>query len=297
MTLAITSLGDFSRWARSNGLEIVLLVTGAALAGRLATWFSARITRHVDTQHNGDDTLVRSEAAKHRHAVIQVVTWTALVLLYFVTGVLVMNLFGVPLTTLVAPATVAGVAVGFGAQRIVQDLLAGFFMIAERQYGFGDVIRISSIGATTGVTGTVEDVTLRVTRMRTVNGEVVIVPNGQITQVTNLSRDWARAVVDVPVPATVDVNRVTDILHTVGNEAFSDTQLRPLLLDPPSVMGVESIQVDQFSVRVVARTLPGRQFEVGRELRVRIAVAFREEGITVPTGLETAATAAPTAAT
>src|SRR4029077_12578152 len=130
--------------------------------------------------------------------------------------VLVLQLFGVPLTTLVAPATVAGVAVGFGAQRIVQDLLAGFFMIAERQYGFGDVIRISSLGATTGVTGTVEDVTLRGTRMRTVNGGVVIVPNGHMSQVTSLSRDWARAVVDVPVPATADVNRVTEILRAVG---------------------------------------------------------------------------------
>jgi small-conductance mechanosensitive channel len=292
MTLAITSLGDFSRWARSNGLEIVMLVTGASLAGRLATWFGGRVTARIDSQHRTDDSVVRSEAAKHRHAVIQVVTWTALVLLYFVTGVLVLQLFGVPLTTLVAPATVAGVAVGFGAQRIVQDLLAGFFMIAERQYGFGDVIRISSLGATTGVTGTVEDVTLRVTRMRTVNGEVVIVPNGQITQVTNLSRDWARAVVDVPVPATIDVNRVTDILHTVGNDAFADQELRPLLLDAPSVMGIESIQVDQFSVRMVARTLPGKQFDVGRELRVRISVAFREAGITVPTGLEAGAATA-----
>jgi small conductance mechanosensitive channel len=293
LPIAITSLDDFSRWARSKGLEIVLLITGSSLLTRFASWFAAKLTTRIDAQMVGQDALVQSEAAKHRHALIEVITWTALVLVYFITGVLVLQLLGVPLTTLVAPATVAGVAVGFGAQRVVQDILAGFFIIAERQYGFGDVIRISALGETTGVTGTVEDVTLRVTRLRTANGEVVIVPNGQLNQVTNLSRDWARAVVDVPVPATADVTRVTDILKQVGTEAFGDERLRPLLLDPPSVMGVETIQVDQFSIRVVARTLPGRQFDVGRELRSRIAIALREEGIVMPTEGEAATTAAP----
>jgi moderate conductance mechanosensitive channel len=293
MPLAITSLSDFSRWARGDGLEIVLIITGACLITRFAGWFAARLTARIDAQIQGGDALVRSEAAKHRHAVIQVVTWTALVLVYFIAGVLVLQKLGIPITSLVAPATVAGVAVGFGAQRVVQDILAGFFIVTERQYGFGDVIRISALGATTGVSGTVEDVTLRVTRLRTVNGEVVIVPNGQIQQVTNLSRDWARAVVDVPVPAAVDINRVTGILRAVCQEAVTDGDLQALLLDAPSVMGVETLEVDTLSVRVVARTLPGRQFEVGRELRARITVAFQEAGITVPPTIEAAP---PTAA-
>ncbi len=218
------------------------------------------------------------------------VTWALLVLVYSVMAVLIIQRLGVPITSLVAPATVAGVAVGFGAQRVVQDILAGFFIISERQYGFGDAIRISALGATTGVLGTVENVTLRVTSLRTVNGEVVFVPNGQIVQVTNLSRDWARAVVDVPVPATADTNKVNGILHTVGEEAFADPALRPLLLDTPSVMGLESMDVDRFVVRVVARTLPGKQFDVGRDLRSRIANAFRDEGIMVPPSLDPATT-------
>ena len=104
------------------------------------------------------------------------------------------------MTSLVAPAAVAAVALGFGAQRIVQDILAGFFIITERQYGFGDLIRLSVPSLPDPAIGTVEDVALRVTTVRTADGEVVITPNGQITQVTNLSRDWARAVIDVPVP-------------------------------------------------------------------------------------------------
>ena len=133
-----------------------------------------------------------------------------------------------------------GVGLGFGAQRIVSDVLAGFFIITERQYGFGDVVAISVVGASEPASGAVEDVTLRVTRVRSANGEVVTVPNGQIVKVVNLSRDWARAVVDVPVPATTDVNQVNETLREVGREAFADPELRPLLLDTPSVMGVET---------------------------------------------------------
>jgi small-conductance mechanosensitive channel len=280
--LGVTSLSDFSTWVRSNGLEIVLLVTGAILVTRFATWFSAKLTENIDARDHDTDALVRSEAAKHRHSVTQVVTWTALALIYCITAVMVLDRLGVPVTSLVAPAAIAGVALGFGAQRIVQDILAGFFIITERQYGFGDLIRISNLGATTGVTGTVESVTLRVTNLRTVDGEFVIIPNGQINQVTNLSRDWARAVVDVPVPVTADIHRVTDILQSVGHGVYENEALRPLMLDAPTVMGVERIEVDSFSIRVVARTLPGKQFVVSRELRARIAAALQAEGITLP---------------
>ena len=284
---SIAPLSDFDRWARSSLLEIILILTGAVLITRFVTWAGGRYIARMDSLSASADSLVRSEAEKHRHTMAQVVTWTVLVLVYFVMGVLVVQRLGVPITSLVAPATVAGVAVGFGAQRVVQDILAGFFIISERQYGFGDVIRISALGATTGVLGTVENVTLRVTSLRTVNGEVLFVPNGQIVQVTNLSRDWARAVVDVPVPADADVNKVTEILRAVGDEAFSDPSMRPLLLDTPSVMGLESIDVDHFVVRVVARTLPGKQFEVARDLNTRIANAFRTEGITASGALGT----------
>jgi small conductance mechanosensitive channel len=127
-----------------------------------------------------------------------------------------------------------------------------------------------------------------VTTVRTADGEVVITPNGQITQVTNLSRDWARAVVDVPVPATVDVYRVSDLLRQIGEESYKEPEMRQLLLDSPAVMGVQSIDVDQFQVRMVARTLPGKQFDVGRMLRARIAAGLRREGINLAAGLETA---------
>jgi len=275
-------------WARGRGLEIVLLIVGAVLLTRLIAWLRDKITHRIDANARETDALVRSEAAKHRHALAQVITWTTVVVIYCATAVLVAQRLGIPLTSLVAPAAVAAVALGFGAQRIVQDLLAGFFIITERQYGFGDLVRLSVPSVASSI-GTVEDVTLRVTTVRTADGEVVITPNGQINQVTNLSRGWARAVVDVPVPATVDVNRVTDLLHKIGEEAYAEPELRQLLLDPPAVMGVQSIDVAQFQVRLVARTLPGKQFDVGRILRGRVAAGLLREGISVPAHMETIA--------
>ncbi len=237
MFLSVTPLTDVAVWARGKGLEIVLLVTGAILLTRLATWLGGKITDRIDANAQETDVLVRSEASKHRHALAQVITWATLVVIYIAAGVAIAARLGVPVTSLVAPAAVAAVALGFGAQRIVQDILAGFFIIAERQYGFGDLIRLWVPSLPDPAIGTVEDVTLRVTTVRTADGEVVITPNGQITQVTNLSRDWARAVVDVPVPAAVDGNRVSDLLRVIGEEAYKEPDLRQLLLDAPAVMG------------------------------------------------------------
>jgi small-conductance mechanosensitive channel len=287
MNLAVAPITDITAWVRSSGLEIVLFISGAILLSRATRWAGTAITHRIDVKSANDPALVRSEAAKHGHVVAQVSMWAVIVVLYCTAGILTFQRLGIPITGLVAPAAVIGVALGFGAQRIVQDILAGFFIIAERQYGFGDAVRIAALGSEEGVSGTVEQVTLRVTRLRNVNGEVVIVPNGQIVQVTNQSRDWARAVVDVPVPNTADVSRVREILSRVGRDVRDDEALGPLLLDVPTVQGVESFDVDTLHVRMVARTLPGKQFKVGRELRARVALALQAEGINVPTELDT----------
>jgi len=287
LTGAIAPLSDFSTWARGDLLVIVLLVLGAILLTRLADWGRGRIVERIDARSRVTEELVRSEAAKHRHVVAQVLTWGVVAVIYVVTAVLVVQRLGVPLAGLVAPAALISAALGFGLQRFVQDIGAGFFITGERQYGFGDVVRISVTGVPEPAVGTVEEVTLRVTRIRSMSGEVIITPNGQITQVTNLSRDWARAVIDVPVPSSVDVGHATEVLQRVGQDVYADDRLRKMMLDEPTVMGVERIEVDTFSLRMVARTLPGMQFDVGREIRARVASAFRTEGTIVNAELDT----------
>ena len=287
MTGAIAPLSDFNTWARTSLLVIVLLILGAMLLTRLANWVRGRVMERIDSRSAMAEGLVRSEAAKHRHVVAQVFTWSILAVLYVVTAVLIVQRLGVPLAGLVAPAALVSAALGLGLQRFVQDIGAGFFITGERQYGFGDVVRISVAGVPEPAVGTVEEVTLRVTRIRTMSGEVIITPNGQIVQVTNLSRDWARAVIDVPVPSSTDVGHASDVLQRVGREAYTDDHLRKMMLDEPTVMGVERIEVETFAVRMVARTLPGMQFTIGREIRARVASAFRREGILVSAELDT----------
>ena len=256
-----------------------MLISGAFIVSRASISISRMLTARIDLRIPASDEIGRSRVAKHRHAVTGVVRGVFLSLLYVIVIGLVLERRGVPLSTLVAPAAALGIGLGFGAQTLVQDLLAGYFIVSERQYDYGDMVAIKTTVGTVAATGTVEEVTLRVTRLRTLDGEVVFVPNGQILLTTNLSRDWARAVIDIPVPASADVSTVTKVLREVGHAAFADERLRPLLLDEPSVMGVESISVDQFEVRVVARTLPGKQYEIGRTLRGRISMALREAGI------------------
>jgi small-conductance mechanosensitive channel len=274
----ITPLNDVVLWLRGNGLEIVLLLLGAMLLARFVSWLRTRISRRLDADVQGSE-LVRSERSKHRRAVTDIVAWVSVVIVWTLTFALVLNRLGIPFPSLVAPLAAGGVALGLGAQRIVSDLLGGSFIIAERQYGLGDLIHIAATPQTDGATGTVEELTLRITRLRTASGERVIIPNGQIVQVTNLSSDWARAIIDVPLPLGSDIGRATEVLRRVCAAAYEDEELRPLLLDAPVVMGVESFEDSKVQMRVVARTLPGKQFDVARALRVRIAQAFQREGV------------------
>ncbi|MGV0797411.1 mechanosensitive ion channel protein MscS [Mycolicibacterium elephantis] len=275
--------GAVGDWILTKGLRITLLLIGAVLAARFINWAAMRVTRRLEEGFQTGENLVRTEASKHRQAVASVISWVSIVLLFVVVAMQITNILDVPVGSLVAPAAVLGAALGFGAQKLVQDLLAGFFIITEKQYGFGDLVQVNMLGAPDAAEGTVEEVTLRVTKLRTSDGEVFTVPNGNIVRSLNMSKDWARAVVDIPVPVTADLNRVNEVLQEVGGAATEDRMLKDLLLDQPSLMGVESIGLDNVNLRMVARTLPGKQFEAGRRLRVLVVRALGKAGVVTPT--------------
>ncbi|GJF10132.1 mechanosensitive ion channel protein MscS [Mycolicibacterium cyprinidarum] len=276
--------GEIGMWIRTRGLQIALLLLFGALAARFIGWSARKVTRRIDAEYQESDQLVRTESAKHRQAVASVISWVSIAVLFVLVATQITDALAIPISSLVAPAAVLGAALGFGAQKLVQDLLAGFFIITEKQYGFGDLVQLNMIGAPEASEGTVEDVTLRVTKLRTAEGEVFTVPNGNIVRSLNMSKDWARAVIDIPVSVTADLNRVNDLLHEVCTRAWEDQSLQKLLLDKPALMGVESIELDTVNVRIVARTLPGKQFEVGRRLRIRIVAALASSGIDTTAG-------------
>jgi moderate conductance mechanosensitive channel len=273
--------GDFRDWILTSGLHIVMLLIGAVLAARFVNWVAQKVTQRLDEGFVESDALVRSEASKHRQAVASVISWVSVVLISIAAAVQLADILNISIKGLVAPATVIGAALGFGAQQVVRDLLAGFFIILEKQYGFGDLVTLTVVSATEA-SGTVENVTLRVTRLRSSDGELFTIPNGQIVKTVNLSKDWARAVVDIPVQAGADLGMINDVLREACEHALEDKLLGELLLDAPTLMGVESIEVDVVTLRLVARTLPGKQFEAGRRLRAVVVRALARVGVSTP---------------
>lgn len=199
-----------------------------------------------------------------------------------------LSLFNINLGPLLAGAGIAGVALGFGAQSIVRDFLSGMFMILEDQFGVGDVIEVGGVtGTQNSVTGTVERITLRSTRLRDVSGTVWHVPNGEIRRIGNKSQEWARALLDIDVAADTDLRAAQDVIQRVADDMAEDDEWRSEILEPPEVWGVEAIGPDSASIRLVVKVSPASQWRVMRELRLRLKDAFEAEGIPVPLGQRT----------
>jgi small-conductance mechanosensitive channel len=270
--------GAIGGWILTSGMQIALLLIGGLLGARFISWTAQLISRRIDARFTASDALVRSESVKHGQAVASVISYVAIALLGVLVFVQITDVLQVPVSSLVAPAAVLGAALGFGAQRVVQDLLSGFFIITEKQYGLGDLVELT-MGTSGTAMGTVEEVTLRVTKLRTADGEVYTISNGQIFKTLNLSKEWARAVVDIPLQPGTDLIAVHEVLDRVCEAAVLDPDLRELLLDKPELMGVESIEVGTVNLRMVARTLPGKQFEAGRRLRMLVVGALNRAGI------------------
>lgn len=193
-----------------------------------------------------------------------------------VTILTVMAELGLPLGPLLTSAGIGGLAIGFGAQTLVKDFISGIFMIIEDQYGVGDVIDVGE------AIGTVEEVTLRVTRLRDATGVVWFVRNGEIIRVGNRSHGWALAMIDIPVSYQEDPARVGQMLARVAADMYADPQWSEQLLEEPTVAGVESVSGGTITLRVMAKTRPGQQFAVPREFRGRAKQAFDEAGIQGP---------------
>jgi moderate conductance mechanosensitive channel len=193
-----------------------------------------------------------------------------------VVAMMVLAELGVNIAPLIASAGIIGVALGFGAQSLVKDFLSGIFMIFEDQYGVGDSVTFGDIS------GTIEDVSLRVTRLRDVDGTVWYLRNGEIMRVGNQSQNWSRTVLDIAVSYKEDVTRVRQLLQDVAHELWTDDHYRDMVIEEPEVWGVQSLGPDSVVVRVTLKTMPQKQWKVAREMRERIKVRFDDEGIAMP---------------
>jgi moderate conductance mechanosensitive channel len=201
-----------------------------------------------------------------------------------ITVLVVLGELGINLAPLIAGAGVLGIALGFGAQTLVRDFLSGFFMLVEDQYGVGDVIDVGgTVGRTAeGVSGTVEGVSLRTTRLRDVEGVVWHVPNGEIKRVGNKSQQWSRALLDIEVDRDTDVANAIRVIKETADAMWHEENWRDAILMEPDVWGIEELGAQSMKLRLVVQTLPLEQWRVARELRARIKVALDEAGIETP---------------
>ena len=282
-------LGAAADWLIAKPILIVLLL-GLALVIRWLV-FKA-IARLVDRASDGvlpnrsDDEGVRESSSTARIASARrkqraetmggvlrsVTTFTVLT----IAAIMSLSEVGVDIGPLIAGAGIVGIALGFGAQTLVRDFLSGLFMLFEDQYGIGDVVDLGD------AVGTVEAVSLRVTRLRDVNGTVWYVRNGEILRVGNMSQNWARSVLDVRVGLGEDLTRVRTILEETCHGMWDDEDFSGMIIEEPEVWGVERMDPDAVVVRVAVKTAPLEQWAVARELRKRIKERFALEGIEIP---------------
>jgi moderate conductance mechanosensitive channel len=250
-------------------LIIALLVRAAA--GRLINRLTTRTAASQDRPDRAHG-VFRERRSQRTTAIALLLGNAASVTIFAIAGLIIVGDLGLNLAPVLASAGVLGIAIGFGAQYMVQDFLSGIFILLEDQYGIGDVIDIGT-GSTT-VSGTVEAVSLRVTRLRDVNGIVWIVRNGAISQAGNETHGWARAVVDVPLPYGVSVATARAVLTRTAEQMAREPRWRAEILDKPEVLGVETVDQNTILIRVVARTAPLAKPAVTRELTERLMDAL-----------------------
>lgn len=270
---AARDLGD---WFRADGIPIVVVLAIAVVVTVIARVLMRRLQRRLE----GAPSLTQAINLQRVTTITHTVSSAAIVVIWTLTVLVVLGQFDVDLAPLIAGAGIAGVALGFGAQSIVRDALSGFFILFENQFGVGDVIEAKTTAGP--VSGKVESLTLRITSLRAFDGTVHIIPNGNIQLISNRSRGWARAIVDIRIGYGENVEKVREILDELFEELRLEDDLRESLRDGPSVLGIETLAAHAVVVRIIADTRPSRRWDVERQLRERVSRRLRERGVQVP---------------
>lgn len=272
---------ELSEW---SGLLIgkPLAILGLVLMGAVIRWVLHRVVDRLASRAEKGmlpDRVDLSNAARRKQrAQTMAGVFKSIItgLIVVIVTTMVLSELGVNVAPIIASAGIIGLALSFGAQSLVKDFVSGTFIFIEDQYGVGDVVDLGE------AVGTVEAVTLRMTRLRSLDGTVWYVPNGEIMRVGNQSQNWSRAVIDVGVGYGEDLARVQRVLREVAHDLWQDEDFRDVVIEEPEVTGVENLAADAVTVRVLVKTAPLQQWAVARELRQRIKARLDYEGIEIP---------------
>lgn len=278
----------------SQGLAVLALVVAAWLAVWLAHRIIPRMVRAYLTRlrslrpaPGGIAAESPEELQKRADTLSRVFVWTFEVMVLATAAVATLGVFGVDTTPAVASLGVIGIAVGFGAQALVKDCINGAFILLEDQYRRGDVVKVA------GISGLVEDISLRRTILRDMDGTVHSIPNGEVTISSNLTRDWSRVNLNIPVAYETEVASAIAILNRLGQELAQDAVYGPMILEPPKFLRVDALAETGVELKVLGVTKPIKQWEVMGEYRRRVLAAFTEAGIEIPHPARVMVTKAP----
>lgn len=256
-------------WGRTL-IEVAAILAVALALSQLTVVLVRRFTRRVESAEGPP-----AEVLRRAQTLASVTRSAALAVIWTVAVISALGQAGVAVGPVLAAAGIVGVALGFGAQNLVRDLLGGFFILLEAQYDVGDVVQVAA------VTGTVEAVNLRTTVLRAADGARHVVPNGEVRVSTNLTKTYSRSTLTIPVPYGQDVDAVIAIARRVAEQMRMDEPYRDVITRPFRVLGVDNFGDAGVEVSCYLETLPGEQWAVGRGLRRRLAVAFAAEGISL----------------
>lgn len=260
-------------WLLSHGIRIAAI----ALVAYLLNMVLARIIVRTVRATVKPDAYSSEDAEKKRgDTLIRIFNGALRVLIVIIALMMILSEIGLEVGPLLAGAGIVGLAVGFGGQYLIRDIITGLFMMLENQYRIGDVVDID------GFSGTVQDISLRKTTLRNLDGTVHHIPHGSITKVSNLSKDFARVNLDIGVSYSTDLEHLIEVINRTGNELAADPAFKDSIITPPQFLRVNAFADSAVVVKILGDTKPLKQWEVAGEFRKRLKIAFDREGIEIP---------------
>jgi len=261
-------------WLLTHGLRIFLILVIAVVVDLVLRVVVPRIIRPTVARQMKDKPA--EEIEQRSHTLVAVLRGSGRFVLVVWALFTILPELGINVTPILASAGIAGIALGFGAQSLVKDFLSGLFILLENQYAKGDVVTVA------GISGLVEEVGLRRTVLRDLDGIVHYVPNGQIAVASNQTQEWSRVNMNVSVAYGEDLDKVFEVINRVGHELAADAEFGPLILQAPQVLRVDAFEDSGIAIKILGDTEPIRQWDVMGEMRKRLKKAFDEEGIEIP---------------
>ena len=230
----------------------------------------------LHTRSKGDDEIAKSEREKRINTLTGIISTILKIMLVFLFVVIILEKLGVAIGPILASAGIIGLAVGFGAQELVRDMISGFFILLEDQIRIGDAVELN------GVWGVVESIELRTIKLRDMSGVVHVFQNGKINTLSNMSKDWSALILNVGVAYKEKYDHVAEVITQVGKEMYTNSRFKNIMIEPLEISGLNEFADSAIVIRVILKTKPGMQWETGREFRRRIKEAFDAANIEIP---------------